>query len=301
MLASLALHMATAAFAVLGLLTIVGRLRAGQRTAAQWLALIGFGTWFVAAGLKAGWPLAEAAGIHVDVRHLVVSLLNISCVLAVSLVVTTFGVGERLRPLFVVAAVAAGCVVWWLPGHGAITERRLQAISLTWLGMGLYLGYLAATVGCLLALGRTYFRAHVPLEITVQLRLLQAVAGAALTYVGVKGLVFVGVQLGWPEFDVHVGMRVLEVLLVGFAMLFWLAMAPPGGWLRTARRIELAEVHAFATTFALQTKDDLAEGGDLGAPKPDCCPGRTGGTDAELRIRRSGTVAAGCDTAAYAP
>ena len=99
----------------------------------------------------------------------------------------------------------------------------------------------------------------------VQLRLLQTMAGATLAYVGAKALIFVGVQVGWPGFTPAIGTWVLEVLLVGLAVLFWMALAPPDGWLRMARRIEVAEAHAFATTFALQTKDDVAEGSDLGA------------------------------------
>ena len=264
MLWAQALHVPVAVFAVLGLLVIVGRLRAGRRTAAQWLALIGFGSWSVAAALNAGWSLLEAAGVDVDVRYLAVNLLNVICVLAVSLVITTFGVRQRLRPVFVVAAVAACWVVWWLPGHGAMMEQRAQTTWETWTGMGLYLGYLAASASCLLVLGRAQYRVHLPLVKQVQLRLLQAMAGAGLTYVGTKALLFVGVQVGWPGFSADTAARILEVLLVGFALLFWMALAPPDGWLRLARRIEEAEAHAFATTFALQTKDDLAEGYDLG-------------------------------------
>ena len=263
MLWAQALHVPVAVFAVLGLLVIVGRLRAGRRSAAQWLALIGFGAWSVAAALNAGWPLLEAAGVDVDVRRLAVNLLNVICVLAVSLVVTTFGVRERLRPVFVVAAVAAACVVWWLPGHGVIAERRPQAAWQTWIGMGLYLGYLAATVGCLLELGRAHNRAQLPLAKHVQVRLLQALAAAALTYVGAKALLFIGVQAEWPGFFVESSSRILQILLVGVAALFWLALAPPDALLRLATRIELAEAHAFATTFALQTNDDLVAGRDL--------------------------------------
>ena len=264
MLWAQALHVPVAVFAVLGLLVIVGRLRAGRRSAAQWLALIGFGAWSAAAALNAGWPLLEAAGVDVDVRRLAVNLLNVICVLAVSLVVTTFGVRERLRPVFVVAAVAAACVVWWLPGHGVIVERRPQAAWQTWIGMSLYLGYLAATVGCLLELGRAHNRAQLPLAKHVQVRLLQALAAAALTYVGAKALLFIGVQAEWPGFFVESSSRILQILLAGVAALFWLALAPPDAWLRLAARMEATEARAFAATFALQTKEDAARGRDLG-------------------------------------
>ena len=257
-------QVAVAVFAVLGLLVIAGRLRAGRRSAAQWLALIGFGAWSVAVALNAGWPLLGAAGVDVDVRYLSVNLLNVICVLAVSLVVTTFGVRERLRPVFVVAAVAAACVVWWLPGHGVIVERRPQAAWQTWIGMGLYLGYLAATVGCLLELGRAHNRAQLPLAKQLQVRLLQALAAAALTYVGAKALLFIGVQAEWPGFSVDSSSRILQILLVGVAALSWLALAPPDAWLRLAARMEATEARAFAATFALQTKEDAARGRDLG-------------------------------------
>ncbi len=243
---------------------IFGRLRSGRRTPAQWLALTGFSSWTAAAVLDAAWPFVTPTGLDDDYRNLVVNLLNVACVLAVSLVVTTFGVLERLRSLFVAAAVAACWIVWWLPDHGAIVDGNSEASPETWLGMLLYLSYPVAAVGCLLLGGRRHFRGHLPLAMQVQLRLLQVMAGATLAYVGVKALVFVGVQVGWPGLNPGIGTWALDVLLVGFAVLFWLALAPPDGWLRMARRIEVAEAHAFATTFALQTKDDVAEGRDLG-------------------------------------
>ena len=258
------LHVPVAVFALLGLLVIVGRLRAGRRTAAQWLALIGFGAWSVAGGLNAGWPLLEAAGVDVDVRHVAVNLLNIICVLAVSLVVTTFGVRERLRPVFVVAAVAAACVVWWLPGHGAVLGRRPHADWVMWAGAGLYLGYLAAVWGVVLELGRARYRIGLPLPKQVQLRLVQAMSVAALIHVGATGLAFVGVQAEWPGFSVETVANALSALLLIFALLFWLALAPPDAWLRLAARMEATEARAFAATFALQTKEDAVRGRDLG-------------------------------------
>ena len=261
---ALPLQVPVAACAVLGLAVIIGRLQRGQRAPAQWLALVGFSAWTVSTGLELVWPLVAATGAGVDLRYLAVNLLNVVCVLTVSLVVTTFGVRERLRPVFVLAAVAAGWVVWWMPGHGTIVEPGAQATWGARAGMGIFLGYLAVSVSSLLMVGRAHFRADLSLVLQMQLRLLQAMAAAALMYVGAKALLFVGIQVGWPGFNVEIATRVLAVLLVGFAALFWLALAPPDGWLRMARRIEVAEAHAFATTFALQTKDDLAEGGDLG-------------------------------------
>ena len=258
------LKVPAAACGLLGVFVIVGRLRSGRRTPAQWLALTGFSSWTAAVVLDAAWPFVSPAGLDDDYRHLAVGLLSVACVLAVSLVITTFGVLERLRPLFVAAAVAACWIVWWLPGHGAIVEGGSEASPATWLGMLLYLSYFMVSVGCLLVGGHSHFRGHLPLAMQVQLRLLETAAGAALAYVGVKALIFVGVQVGWPGFNPEIGTWVLDFLLAGFAVIFWLALAPPDGWLRMARRIELAEAHAFATTFALQTKDDVAEGRDLG-------------------------------------
>ena len=251
-------------FGVLGVAVIIGRLREGRRSPAQWLALSGCCSWSAGAGFEAAWPLLAEAGVDLDLRHLVVNLLNVGAVLAVSLLMTTFGIRERMRPAMVVAAIIAGLIVWWLPGHGAILERGAQATWGAWVGMGLYLGYIAGTVGSLLELGRARYRADLHLAKQVQLRLLQAMAVAALTYVGAKALLFVGVQAAWPGFGVAAAAHVLPVLLLVFAATLWLALAPPNALVRLAVHIEQAEAHSFATAFALQTKEDLAHGRDLG-------------------------------------
>ena len=251
-------------FGVLGVVVIIGRLREGRRSPAQWLALARFGAWSAGTAFEAAWPLLVQVGVDIDLRHLVVNLLNVAVVLTVSLLLTTFGIRERMRPVMVVAAITAGLIVWWLPGHGAILERGAQATWGAWVGMGLYLGYIAGTVGSLLELGRARYRADLPLAKQVQLRLLQAMAVAALTYVGTKALLFVGVQAAWPGFSVDTAARVLPVLLLVVAATLWLALAPPNALVRLAARIEQAESRAFATTFALQTKDDLVRGRELG-------------------------------------
>ncbi len=249
---------------VLGAAIVVGRVRAGRRTASQWLALAGFIAWSVGAGIDAVWPLLVQAGVPIDLRHLVVNWLRVACVLTVALVITTFGIRERLRPAFVVGAIAAGLLVWWLPGHGAILGRQPQTDWLLWAGMGLYLGYLAAAWSVVLDVGRARYRVGLPLQKQVQLRLVQAMSVAALTHVGATGLAFVGVQAEWPGFSVEATTPVLSVLLVIFALLFWLALAPPDTWLRLAARMEATEARAFAATFAVQTKEDAARGRDLG-------------------------------------
>ena len=81
---------------------------------------------------------------------------------------------------------------------------------------------------------------------------------------GAQGLVVVGVQAEWPGFTVAAALPILAVLLLAFALLFWLALAPPDIWLRAVAHIEATEVQAFATTFALQTKEDARVGRDLG-------------------------------------
>lgn len=247
----------------LGLFVTIARLRGRRRTRAQWLALVAFSAWSAATGLKAAGPMLDAMDVDVDVRYLVFNLLSVVCVLAVSLVAAAFGVGESLRFVFVLAAGVAGCAVWLTPGHGTIVEVPIQRTWQSCAGMGLYLGYLAATVVSLLWLGRTHYRAQLPLVKQLQVRLLQALAVAALAYVGAKALIFAGIQAEWPGFSAEVSWRILPFILLGLTVLLWLALAPPDAWLRLALRIEVAEAHAFATTFALQTKDDLVAGRDL--------------------------------------
>lgn len=257
-------HLPLVACGVLGVVNLLGRMRAGHRTPAQWLALAGFSAWSLRAGIEAGWPWLAHFGVSPDLRHLAVGWLRVACVLAVALVVTTFGIRVRWRPAFVVGAVGAGMLVWWLPGHGAALARRSPAAWTEWCGLGLYLGYFAAVWFVLLEVGRTRHRVGLPLLKQVQLRLLQAMSAAALTHVSAQGLVVVGAQAGWPGFTVAAAMPVLAVLLLAFALLFWLALAPPDLWLRAVMHIEAMEVQAFATTFALQTKEDAWVGRDLG-------------------------------------
>ena len=261
---ALLVHVPMVACGVLGVAIIVGRVRAGRRTPSQWLALAGFSAWSLGAGVDAAWPWLAHAGVPPDLRHLMVGWLRVAWVLAVALVITTFGIRERLRAAFVLGAVGAGVLVWWLPGHGAILGRRPQTEWAEWAGMGLYLGYFAAVWGVLLEVGRSRYRVGLPLPKQVQLRLIQAMSVAALTHVGAQGLVVAGFHAGWPGFGPQVAAQVLPVLLLVFAMLFWLALAPPDAWLRLAARIEATEARAFAATFALQTKEDAAHGHDLG-------------------------------------
>ncbi|MDE2903002.1 MAG: hypothetical protein OXP73_08225 [Chloroflexota bacterium] len=249
---------------VLGMVNLLGRMRAGHRAPAQWLALAGFSAWSLRAGIEAGWPWLAHLGLSTDFRHLAGGWLRVTCVLAVALVVTTFGIRVSWRPAFVVGAVGAGMLVWWLPGHGAALARRSPTAWTEWCGLGLYLGYFAAVWFVLLEVGRTRYRVGLPLPKQVQLRFLQAMAAAALTHVGAQGLVVVGVQAGWPGFTFAAALPVLAVLLLAFALLFWLALAPPDIWLRAVAHIEATEVQAFATTFALQTKEDAGVGRDLG-------------------------------------
>ncbi len=253
-----------ALFGLAGAAVVIGRLREGRCSPAQWLALACFGAWSTGAGFDVVWPLLARAGADIDLRHLVVNLLRVGAVLAVSLLMTTFGIRERLRPVMVVAAIAAGLIVWWVPGHGAILQRAAQADWDSRVGMGLYLGYIAGTVGCLLELGRARYRTDLHLAKQLQLRLLQAMAIAALAYVLTKALLFVGVQAGWTGFSVETAAVVLPVLLLVFSATLWLALAPPNALVRLAARIEQANTRAFATYFALQTKDDLVRGHDLG-------------------------------------
>ena len=249
---------------VLGVAIVIGRVRAGRRTPSQWLALAGFIAWSVGAGVDAVWPWLLHAGVLPDLRHLAVGWLRVACVLSVALVITTFGIRERLRPVFVAGAIGAGFLVWWLPGHGGVLGRRPQADWVEWAGMGLYLGYFVAVWGVVLELGRARYRVGLPLAKQVQLRLVQAMSVAALTHVAATALAFAGVQAEWPGFSVEAVTPVLSVLLLIFAVLFWLALAPPDTWLRLAARMEATEARAFAATFALQTKEDAARGRDLG-------------------------------------
>ena len=263
MLTPLLIHVPLVACGVLGVVTVIGRVRAGRRTPTQWLALAGFGAWALGAGVDAAWPWIANAGVPDDPRHLVVGWLRIACVLAVGLVCTTFGIRDCLRPALVVGAIGIAVLVWLLPGHGAIIERRPQTVWAEWVAMGLYLGYLTAVWCVVLEMGRARYRMGLPLPKQVQLRLVQAMSLAGLTHVGATGLAFVGVQAGWPGFGVETATQALSVLLLIFALLFWLALAPPDAWLRLAARIEATEVRAFAATFALQTKEDAARGHDL--------------------------------------
>ena len=102
------------------------RLRAGQRTPSNWLALTGFSAWTAGATLDATWPLLLPSGVPMERRHLLLNWLRIACVLTVALLITTFGIRERLRPALVVGAIAASLLVWWLPGHGAILGPQTQ-------------------------------------------------------------------------------------------------------------------------------------------------------------------------------
>ena len=264
MLTPLLIHVPLVACGVLGVVTVSRRVRAGRGTPTQWLALAGFGAWALGAGVDAAWPWIANAGVPDDPRHLVVGWLRIACVLAVGLVCTTFGIRDCLRPALVVGAIGIAVLVWLLPGHGAIIERRPQTVWAEWVAMGLYLGYLTAVWCVVLEMGRARYRMGLPLPKQVQLRLVQAMSLAGLTHVGATGLAFVGVQAEWPGFSVETVTQMLGVLLLVFAVLFWLALAPPDAWLRLAARMEVMEARAFAATFALQTKEDAARGHDLG-------------------------------------
>ena len=261
---ALLVHVAMVACGVLGVVVVVGRMRAGRRTPSQWLALAGFSAWSLGASIDAAWPWLAHAGVPPDLRHLIVGWLRLAWVLAVALLITTLGIRERLRAAFVLGAIAAAVLVWWLPGHGAVLPRRLQTGWAEWAGLGLYLGYWVTVWGVLLEVGRAHYRVGLPLPKQVQLRLLQAMSVAAQSHVGAQGLVVVGVQAGWPEFSPEAAAQVLPVLLLVFALLFWLALAPPDVWLRFAALVEATEARAFAATFAVQTKEDAARGRDLG-------------------------------------
>ena len=163
---ALLVHVPMVVCGVLGVVIIFGRVRAGRRTPSQWLALSGFSAWSLGAGVDAEWPWLAHAGVPPDLRHLMVGWLRVAWVLAVALVTTTFGIRERLRAAFVLGAVGAGVLVWWLPGHGAILGRRPQTEWAEWAGMGLYLGYFAAVWGVLLEVGRSRYRVGLPLPKT---------------------------------------------------------------------------------------------------------------------------------------
>ena len=66
--------------------------------AGHWLALGCFGVWIAGAGIGVAWPFLEQAGMARDIRHLVVNVLNVTVFCFASLLVTTFGIRERLRP-----------------------------------------------------------------------------------------------------------------------------------------------------------------------------------------------------------
>lgn len=258
------MHLALVACGVLGITGLVRRMRVRRPTPAQWLALAAFVAWSLGAGIDAGWSWFSVLGVVPEIWHAAVGWLRVVSVLAVALVVTTFGIRDRLRPAFMVGAVGAGALVCWLPGPGTVLGRRSEMAMLEWWALGLYLGYFAAVWLALLEVGRTRYRVGLPLPKQVQLRLLHAMATAGLTHVAAQAAVVVGLHTGWPGFTAAEATTVLGALLLVFALLFWLALAPPDLWLRMLAHIEATEVRAFATTFALQTKEDAAAGRDLG-------------------------------------
>ena len=258
------IHLPLLVFGVLGLVSLAGRGRIAWRDPTQWLAAAGFSAWSLRAAIDAGWPWLADAGISAEVRHLAVAWLRVGCVLAIVLLVTTFGIRERWRPALGVGAIGAAALVWWLPGHGAIPTPHPQASWWEWCGLGLYLAYFATVWGALLDVGRARYRAGLSLPKQVQLRLLYAMSLAALVHVGAESVVVVGVQAGLQGLILEAAVLGLALLRLAFALLFWLALAPPDAWLRWAALSEATEVRAFAATFALQTKQDVAAGYDLG-------------------------------------
>lgn len=194
-------HLLQATCAVLGAVVVICRIRHGRRTCDQWLALAGCCAWAATAVTEAVWPLLEAVGGDADIRRLLVNLGNVVVILVVSLGVTRFGIWKRARPSIMLAALAAGLLVWWLPGHGAVVERREQSNWEVWLGLVLYFTYVAATGGSLRELGRCRARTELTLPQLMCLRLLHAVVAAALACAGIKALLFVGVQLEWRGFS----------------------------------------------------------------------------------------------------
>ena len=143
---------------------MVGRIRSGRPTAVQWLALADFCAWLGAAAAKIAWPVLAQMGAATDQRRQATNLLNVAVILVMSLAAATFGIRERLRPVFVIVAIVAGLLVWWLPGHGAAVLLREHIAWMVWLGMCLYLGCIAAVTGRLLAVGRSRHRTGLPLS-----------------------------------------------------------------------------------------------------------------------------------------
>lgn len=254
-------QMACAAY---GMVTVVGRIRDGRPTATQLLVLVGFCAWLGAAVMEVLWPLFQQVGADVDHRRLVTNLRNVAVLLVLALVTTTFGIRERLRPIFLVSALAAALVVWWLPGHGSVVELGQHSTWSIWLGMGLHLVCIAVIAGSLLEVGSSRYRVGLPLSKLMNLRFLHAAAVAALAYAGMKGLLFVGVQAKWLGLSPEAAEGTLSVFLSGYGVLFWLALAPPRILMTLAARIDATVARDFAIAFALQTKNDLVRGRDLG-------------------------------------
>ena len=253
-----------AACAAHGVLTVVGRIRGRRSTAAQLLVLAGFSAWLGAALIEILWPLLAQVGADINHRRLVTNLLNVAVLLVLALVTTTFGIRERLRPIFLVTALATAFLVWWLPGHGSVVELGERSTWRIWLGMGLYLAGTAVIAGSLLEAGRSRYRVGLPLSKLLILRFLHAAALAALAYAGMKGLLFVGVQARWLGLSPEAAEGTLSVFLSGFGVLFWLALAPPRILTTLAARTDATVARDFAIAFALQTKNDLVRGRDLG-------------------------------------
>lgn len=264
MSAAALVHVSLLVCGVLGLVSLARRGRAAWRDPTQWLAVAGFSAWSLRAIVDAGWPWLADAGVPADVRHLAVAWLRVAGVLSVTLLITTFGIRERWRLAFVIGAIGAGALVWWLPGLGAIPAAHPPMSWRDWCGLGLYLAYLATVWGVLLDVGRARYRVGLPLPKQLQLRLLHAMSAAALVHVGGESIAVVGVQAGLPGFTPEAALPGLALLRLAFALLFWLALAPPDAWLRWSAHIEATETRAFAATFALQTKQDVAAGYDLG-------------------------------------
>lgn len=264
MSAAALVHLPLLICGVLGLVSLARRGRAAWRDPTQWLAVAGFSAWTLRAGIDAGWPWLADAGVSAEVRHLATAWLRVGCVLAVGFLVTTFGIRERWRPAFGIGAIGAGVLVWSLPGNGAIPAPHPHTSWWEWCGLGLYLAYFAMVWGALLDLGRSRYRVGLSLPKQLQLRLLHAMSGAALVHLVGECVAIVGVQAGLRGFTPEGAEPGLALLRLAFALLFWLALAPPDAWLRWAALSEATEVRAFAATFALQTKQDVAAGYDLG-------------------------------------
>lgn len=258
------IHVPLLACGVLGLVSLAHRGRAAWCDPAQWLAVAAFSAWSLRAGIDAGWPWLADAGLSVEIRHLAGAWFRVAGVLLAALLVSTFGIRERWRPAFGIGAIGAGLLVWWLPGYGTIPPLHLQMSEWEWFGLGSYLAFFAVVWGALLDVGRAGYRVGLSLPKQLQLRLLHAMAAAALVHLGGECVAIVGIQAGFPGFTPEAATLGLALLRLAFALLFWLALAPPDAWLRWAAQIEATEIRAFATTFALQTKQDVAAGRDLG-------------------------------------